>query len=77
MDTLVRVGDNNMQDNNNKRHYTMSKDAIAQRIKYGFKKDAKFSGVWTMVRMRPEVRDALKAKFGSLSAAFEYAMNAR
>lgn len=55
----------------------MSKDAIAQRIKYGFKKDAKFSGVWTMVRMRPEVRDALKAKFGSLSAAFEYAMNAR
>lgn len=60
---------------NNKRHYTMTKDAIAQRRKYGFQKDTRYSGEWTMVRMRNEMRDGLKNKFGSLIAAFEYALN--
>ena len=60
-----------------KRQYTMSKDAIKQRIKYGFQKDPRYSGKWTMVRMRLDVREALKSKFGSLQAAYDFAINAR
>lgn len=63
--------------NNQKRQYTMSKDAINQRKKYGFQKDEKFSGEWTMVRMRKEVREGLKKKFGSLTKAFDFALNAK
>ena len=59
---------------NEKRQYTMSVDAFAQRRKYGFKRNEKFSGEWTMVRMRKDVRDGLKRKFGSLHSAFEYAL---
>lgn len=53
----------------------MSQDAYRQRLKYGFKKNMRYSGEWTMVRMRPEQRDRLKRKFGSLKAAFDYAEN--
>lgn len=60
-----------------KRPYTMSKDALKQRIKYGFQRDPRYSGAWTMVRMRLDVREALKKKFGSLQAAYDFAMNAR
>ena len=63
--------------NNQKRQYTMSKDAINQRKKYGFQKDEKFSGEWTMVRMRKEIREGLKNKFGSLARAFDFALNAK
>lgn len=59
---------------NNKRPYTMTKDAIEQRKKYGFQRNANFSGEWTMVRMRTDVRDALKRKFGSLCKAYDYAL---
>lgn len=59
------------------RQYTMSRDAYNQRVKYGFRKDMRYSGAWTMVRMRPEQRDALKRKFGSLKAAFDYAEKGR
>ena len=55
----------------------MSKDAMNQRKKYGFQKDEKFSGEWTMVRMRKEVREGLKKKFGSLTKAFDFALNAK
>ena len=55
----------------------MSRDAYNQRVKYGFRKDMRYSGAWTMVRMRPEQRDALKRKFGSLKAAFDYAEKGR
>jgi hypothetical protein len=60
-----------------RRSYTMSKDAINQRIKYGFQRDTNFSGEWTMVRMRTEVRDALKKKFGTLTNAFDFALKAK
>lgn len=60
-----------------KRHYTMTKDAMAQRRKYGFQRNTNFSGEWTMVRMRTDVRDALKRKFGSLHSAYEYALGGR
>lgn len=60
-----------------KRGYTMSKDAFRQRIKYGFKRDPKFSGEWTMVRMRKDIRNALKRKFGTLHDAFEFALMAK
>lgn len=60
-----------------KRQYTMSEDALKQRRKYGFQKDAAFSGEWTMVRIRKEIRESLKRKYGSLQKAFEFAMNAR
>lgn len=59
------------------RNYTMSKDAHAQRVKYGFKRDMNFSGEWTMVRMRQEVRDGLKRKFGTLANAFDFALKAK
>lgn len=62
---------------NNTRQYTMSKDALSQRKKYGFQRDLRFSGEWTMVRMRKEIRDGLKKKFGSLNKAYEFAMNAK
>lgn len=61
----------------NKRPYTMTKDAMDQRKKYGFQKDARFSGEWTMVRMRTDVRDALKRKFGSLCKAYDYALSGK
>lgn len=60
-----------------KRTYTMSKDALRQRIKYGFQKDPRYSGEWTMVRMRRDVRDALKEKYGSLNAAYQFALERR
>lgn len=62
---------------NTTRQYTMSKDALSQRKKYGFKRDLRFSGEWTMVRMRKEIRDGLKKKYGSLNKAYEFAMNAK
>lgn len=62
---------------NNTRQYTMSKDALSQRKKYGFQRDLRFSGEWTMVRMRKEIRDGLKKKYGSLNKAYEFAMNAK
>lgn len=65
------------EQNKQTRQYTMSKDALNQRIKYGFKRDFNFSGGWTMVRMRIEIREALKRKFGTLSKAFEFALNAQ
>lgn len=61
----------------NKRQYTMSKDALKQRKTYGFKKDLRFTGEWTMVRMRKDIKDKLKNKFGSLSKAFEFAILAK
>ena len=64
-----------MANENQHRQYTMSQDAYRQRLKYGFKKNMRYSGEWTMVRMRPEQRDRLKRKFGSLKAAFDYAEN--
>lgn len=66
-----------MFENNGKRPYTMTKDAMEQRKRYGFKRDLRFSGEWTMVRMRTDVRDALKRKFGSLCAAYEYALGGK
>lgn len=60
-----------------KRPYTMSKDALRQRIKYGFQRDKKFSGEWTMVRMRKEIREGLFKKYGSLKKAFDFALNAK
>lgn len=62
---------------NTTRQYTMSKDALSQRKKYGFQKDLRFSGEWTMVRMRKEIRDGLKKKYGSLNKAYEFALNAK
>lgn len=62
---------------NSTRQYTMSKDALSQRKKYGFQRDLRFSGEWTMVRMRKEIRDGLKKKYGSLNKAYEFAMNAK
>lgn len=59
-----------------KRQYTMSKDAYRQRVTVGFKRNMSYSGEWTMVRMRPEQRDALKRKYGSLKAAFDFAEHA-
>jgi hypothetical protein len=55
----------------------MSKDALRQRIKYGFQRDNKFSGEWTMVRMRKEIREGLFKKYGSLKKAFDFALNAK
>ena len=52
----------------------MTRDAMRQRKKYGFQRDKSFSGCWTMVRMRTDIRDALKRKFGSLCRAYEYAL---
>ena len=60
-----------------KRPYTMTKDAVAQRKKYGFQRNYRFSGEWTMVRMRTDIRDKLKRKFGSLHAAYEYALGGK
>lgn len=62
---------------NQKRQYTMSEDARKQRIKFGFKRNLEYSGQWTMIRIRPEQRDALKKKYGSLKAAFDFAEHAR
>lgn len=58
------------------RPYTMSKDALRQRKKYGFQRNAMFSGEWTMVRMRKEIREGLKRKYGSLQKAFDFALTA-
>lgn len=55
----------------------MTKDAVAQRKKYGFQRNYRFSGEWTMVRMRTDIRDRLKRKFGSLHAAYEYALGGK
>ena len=37
----------------------MSQEAYNQRVKAGFKKNPNFSGEWTMVRIRKDVRDKL------------------
>lgn len=63
-----------MAEGTTKRTYTMSKDALRQRVKYGFKKNPRYSGEWTMVRMRKDIRDALKKRWGSLHKAYEYAL---
>ena len=64
-----------MERSSQDRHpYTMTRDAMRQRKKYGFQRDKSFSGCWTMVRMRTDIRDALKRKFGSLCRAYEYAL---
>ncbi len=60
-----------------RRHYTMSKDAYAQRVKYGYKKNDLYSGKWTMVRIRQELKDILQKKYGTLTRAFEFAASAR
>jgi hypothetical protein len=60
-----------------RRHYTMSKDAYAQRVKYGYQKSDLYSGKWTMVRIRQELKDVLQKKYGTLARAFEFAASAR
>lgn len=55
----------------------MTRDAMRQRKKYGFQRNKRFSGEWTMVRMRTEIRNALKRKFGSLCKAYEYALSGK
>ena len=57
--------------------YTMTRDAMRQRKKYGFQRNKRFSGEWTMVRIRTEIRNALKRKFGSLCKAYEYALSGK
>ena len=55
----------------------MSQEAYNQRVKAGFKKNPNFSGEWTMVRIRKDVRDKLKAKFGTFTKLYEFALNAK
>ena len=55
----------------------MSQEAYNQRVKAGFKKNPNFSGEWTMVRIRKDVRDKLKAKFGTFKKLYEFALNAK
>lgn len=52
----------------------MSQEAYNQRVKAGFKKDPNFSGEWTMVRIRKDVRDALKKKYGTFTKLFDKAL---
>lgn len=52
--------------------YTMTEAAHAQRVKAGFVKDPAYSGKWTNIRIRPEDRDAIKERFGSLVAGIKY-----
>ena len=55
----------------------MSKKAYDQRVSAGFKKDPRFSGEWTMVRIRKDVRDKLKRKYGTISKAFMFALEGK
>lgn len=52
----------------------MSQKAYDQRVKAGFKKDPNFSGEWTMVRIRKDVRDKLKHRYGTIQRAFMFAL---
>lgn len=52
----------------------MSQEAYNQRVKAGFKKDPRYSGEWTMVRIRKDIREKLKRKYGTIQRAFEYAL---
>lgn len=53
----------------------MSQEAYNQRVNAGFKKNPNFSGEWTMVRIRKDVRDYLKRKYGTFTRLFELAMS--
>lgn len=55
----------------------MSKAAYEQRVKYGYQKSDLYSGEWTMVRIRRELKEILQRKFGTLARAFEFAATAQ
>lgn len=55
----------------------MSKAAYEQRVKYGYQKNDKYSGEWTMVRIRRELKEILQKKYGNLTRAFEFAATAK
>lgn len=60
-----------------RKQYTMSKAAYEQRVKYGYQKSDLYSGEWTMVRIRRELKEILQRKFGTLARAFEFAATAK